>query len=80
LNELAEINEMLIDGHDKDEDDSDDSNSGTLLMDATCTPADIAFPQDINLITGCINLMQPVLFNKVNWWLYWNRILTLYRL
>jgi hypothetical protein len=27
-----------------------DSNSGTLFMDATCTPADIAFPQDINLI------------------------------
>jgi IS5 family transposase len=50
LNELAEINELLIDGHDKDEDDSDDNNSGTLLMDATCTPADIAFPQDINLI------------------------------
>ena len=22
------------------------SNSGTLLMDATCCPADIAFPQD----------------------------------
>jgi IS5 family transposase len=50
INEWAEINEMLIDGHDKDQDDSDDSNSGTLLMDATCTPADIAFPQDINLI------------------------------
>lgn len=51
VNEWAEINELLIDGHDKDQDDSgDDNNNGTLLMDATCTPADIAFPQDINLI------------------------------
>ena len=42
---------MLIDGKDKDQDKSDnDSNNGTLLMDATCTPADISFPQDINLI------------------------------
>jgi len=49
-NEWAEINEMFIDGHDKDQDDSNDNNCGTLLMDATCTPADIAFPQDINLI------------------------------
>lgn len=39
-------------------DDSDDGNdppnsppnSGTLVLDATCCPADIAYPQDINLL------------------------------
>jgi len=36
------------------QDDSDDGNdppnSGTLILDATCCPADIAYPQDINLL------------------------------
>ena len=35
-------------------DDSDDGNdppnSGTLVLDATCCPADIAYPQDIDLL------------------------------
>jgi len=37
-----------------DKDDSDDRNappnSGTLIQDATCCPADIAYPQDIELL------------------------------
>ena len=36
------------------QDDSDDGNdppnSGTLILDATCCPADIAYPQDIDLL------------------------------
>lgn len=37
---------------DKDDNDnsSDDSNEGTIIIDATCTPADIAYPQDLNLL------------------------------
>ncbi len=30
--------------------DDDHPNDGTLIMDATCTPADVAYPQDINLL------------------------------
>ena len=33
-----------------DGDDSDPPNGGTLVLDATCCPADIAYPQDINLL------------------------------
>lgn len=37
-----------------EKDDSDDGNdppnSGTLVLDATCCPADIAYPQDIDLL------------------------------
>ena len=38
----------------KEKDNSDDGNdppnSGTLVLDATCCPADIAYPQDIDLL------------------------------
>lgn len=37
----------------KDDDDSENGtpqNKGTLILDATCTPADIKFPQDVNLL------------------------------
>ena len=54
---IKEINEMLFmpespkqENTDDDDDKSDPPNSGTLILDATCTPADIAFPQDINLL------------------------------
>lgn len=33
-----------------DDDDLDPPNGGTLALDATCCPADIAYPQDINLL------------------------------
>lgn len=35
-----------------DNDDSNDppDNGGTLILDATCCPADIAYPQDVNLL------------------------------
>ena len=33
-----------------DGDEGEPSNSGTLVLDATCCPADIAYPQDVNLL------------------------------
>ncbi len=32
------------------EEDDDPPNGGTLVLDATCCPADIAYPQDVNLL------------------------------
>ena len=36
--------------NDDSDDDQDPPNSGTLTLDATCCPADVAYPQDINLL------------------------------
>lgn len=55
---LGEINEMIIrDAKDREEKnndrgDSDDSggNSGTLILDATCAPSQIRYPQDVSLL------------------------------
>ena len=47
--EIAAILEMTIPKPIPPEDDNP-PNGGTLLMDATCCPADIAYPQDINLL------------------------------
>ena len=33
-----------------DGDEGEPPNSGTLVLDATCCPADIAYPQDVNLL------------------------------
>jgi hypothetical protein len=46
---LREINEMLYAPESADDHDDDKPNNGTLIMDATCTPANITYPQDINL-------------------------------
>lgn len=34
----------------KDDDDENSSGGGTLVMDATCCPADLTYPQDLNLL------------------------------
>ena len=49
---LAEINEdVFIRKNDKDDDNEDPpSNKGTLIVDATCTPSDIAYPTDHDLL------------------------------
>lgn len=63
---LGDINEMILEYNTPDDDDDDDpngthsgggsdesspeSNSGTLILDATCAPQNIEFPQDINLL------------------------------
>lgn len=60
---LEEINEMIIDyntpnnppptgggEHSVDTDEADDTNAGTLILDATCAPQNISYPQDVNLL------------------------------
>jgi len=50
--DIAAIMELTIPKPEppEDDDDSDGGNGGTLVMDATCCPADIAYPQDLNLL------------------------------
>ncbi|MGB4023578.1 MAG: IS5 family transposase [Acutalibacteraceae bacterium] len=66
---LGEINELIIakaEGKDEsaDDDDSDESeppNSGSLIVDATCAPQDIRYPQDTSLLNEAReNLEQMV--------------------
>ena len=61
---LGEINEMIVrdakerqekGAGSKDDDDSDDApgsggNRGTMIMDATCAPSNIRYPQDVSLL------------------------------
>ena len=61
---LGEINEMIVrdakerqaqENEFKDDDDSDDhpgagGNSGTMIVDATCAPSNIRYPQDVSLL------------------------------
>ena len=58
---LREINESIVRNatkqdeqpQDKTPDDDDDdkpSNKGKLIVDATCTPADVTYPTDLNLL------------------------------
>ena len=61
---LGDINDMILEYNTADDDNdpngspseggteetSSDSNSGTMIIDATCAPQNIAFPQDINLL------------------------------
>ena len=52
---LGEINEMILKTNTKKDDDesnhpTDSGNGGTLIVDATCAPSDIRFPQDVSLL------------------------------
>ena len=53
---LGEINEMIIrdaktrESKKDDDDDDQGGNSGTLIVDATCAPSNIRFPQDVSLL------------------------------
>ena len=55
---LAQINEMVIQEAQKieDSDNQDDNkpdgggNSGTMIVDATCAPSNIRYPQDVSLL------------------------------
>lgn len=58
---LGEINEMILRNakeHQAKEDDDDDSeqtpgtggNRGTMIVDATCAPSNIRYPQDVSLL------------------------------
>ena len=61
---LGEINEMIVrdakerqekEAESKDDDDSDDAsgsggNRGAMIVDATCAPSNIRYPQDVSLL------------------------------
>ena len=56
---LAEINDMLVENamnqasevaDESSDDDDKPSNNGKIIVDATCTPADITYPTDLNLL------------------------------
>lgn len=74
LNEdvLCEINEMIAEySIQKDNDSDDDSsgnggsgtseNSGTLILDATCAPQNIEFPQDVNLLNASRESLEHII-------------------
>ncbi len=64
LNEdiLNEVNELIAKPKfdDKDDDD-DDTNNGVMILDATCTPADIHYPTDLFLLNGCREKLEEVI-------------------
>jgi len=82
-NTLAEINESIVRNalepdeqpQDKTPDDNDDersSNKGKLIVDATCTPTDVAYPTDLNLLNearekteAIIDTMHAPLVSKI---------------
>ncbi len=68
---LAEINEMIIEyNHPNDynsgssngsDDDSDSTeNQGTLILDATCAPQQISYPQDVNLLNEARENLESI--------------------
>ena len=74
---LGEINEMIIEFNHPDDkppkggaDSSDETasdkvastdNKGTLMLDATCAPQQIAFPQDINLLNEARKNLEMII-------------------
>ena len=46
----ASVPKADTEGNDDPDNGNDPPNSGTLVLDATCCPADIAYPQDIDLL------------------------------
>ena len=82
---LNEINDKLFRDNKEEKDKSDDDippttsgkpeeeqpNKGTLILDATCAPADIAYPTDVNLLNearekleNMIDTLQPQRYAK----------------
>lgn len=59
--DIAAILELTIPKANPSEDDDDPANGGTLLMDATCCPADIAYPQDINLLNESREKLERII-------------------
>ena len=50
---LGEINELILQENqpaENDHHDEDDNNRGTMIVDATCAPSNIRFPQDESLL------------------------------
>ena len=67
---LAQINDMIVEDAmnqesevaDKSSDDNDKpSNNGKLIVDATCTPADITYPTDLNLLNDAREKTEEII-------------------
>jgi hypothetical protein len=69
---LAEINEMIAEYNHPDDQNGDgtggddssskpDGNHGTLILDATCAPQQISYPQDINLLNEARENLEAIL-------------------
>ena len=69
---LGEINEMILAYNDDDDDPnpgrggSDDTtetsgNKGTMILDATCAPQNIAFPTDVNLLNEARENLERII-------------------
>jgi len=69
---LAEINEMIAEynspqnpppcgGDDPDSGNSETDNRGTLILDATCAPQQISYPQDVNLLNEARENLEAIL-------------------
>lgn len=68
---LSEINEMIARYNTPDDpsaggsgdgsDDSSDANHGTLILDATCAPQQIEYPQDVNLLNEARENLEAII-------------------
>lgn len=63
---LSEINELIIESEspkddDKDGSNDDSNNKGTVIMDATCVPSDISYPQDLNLLNESRENLEKII-------------------
>lgn len=69
---MIDINEMILKGDDDDqptpgggqsntENGKPEENEGTLILDATCAPQNIEFPQDINLLNETREKLEGII-------------------
>jgi IS5 family transposase len=67
---LEEINEMIIEYNTPDNpppmgggsnDDDEKENSGTMILDATCAPQNISYPQDVNLLNEAREKLEQLI-------------------
>ena len=69
---LMDINELILKGDDDDNQptsgggtdvssDTQKDNKGTLILDATCAPQNIEFPQDINLLNETREKLEGII-------------------
>lgn len=66
---LAEINEWILHGPPEedtcdsgsDDDQTNRPNQGKLIVDATCTPADIAYPTDLSLLNEARETSEQII-------------------
>lgn len=51
------------DGGNSDNKETKAENSGTLILDATCAPQNIEYPQDVNLLNECREKLEKLIDN-----------------